>query len=224
MSDKKKILHLLTVWLNYLVNSMKKNKDSNTETEILNAAIRIFQQKGMDGTRMQKIADEAGINKALLHYYFRSKQLLFEAVFKNAFLLLAPQLNKVMNDDTSLFDKIKNFTNSYISFVIKHPYLPNFIIQELNRNPNFVTKLVSEDHFPTISAFKKQVMEGVESGLIKPIKPEQLFINIMALNILPFIAAPLLKGFLKISNEEYQQIMEARKTEVADFIINSIKV
>jgi len=152
---------------------MKKEKDISAETGILNAAKRIFQQKGMEGARMQEIADEAGINKALLHYYYRSKQLLFEAVFKNVFLLLAPQLNKVLNDDSSLFDKIKNFTNNYISFVIKHPYLPNFIIQELNRNPDFITKLTSEQHFPTIDKFKKQVQENIEAGIIKPIKTEQ---------------------------------------------------
>jgi TetR/AcrR family transcriptional regulator len=203
---------------------MKKEKDISAETGILNAAKRIFQQKGMEGARMQEIADEAGINKALLHYYYRSKQLLFEAVFKNAFLLLAPQLNKVLNDDSSLFDKIKNFTNNYISFVIKHPYLPNFIIQELNRNPDFITKLTSEQHFPTIDKFKKQVQENIEAGIIKPIKTEQLLINIVALNIFPFIAAPLLKGFLSINNEDYKQLVEDRKTEVSAFIINSIKV
>ena len=203
---------------------MKKEKDISAETGILNAAKRIFQQKGMEGARMQEIADEAGINKALLHYYYRSKQLLFEAVFKNAFLLLAPQLNKVLNDDSSLFDKIKNFTNNYISFVIKHPYLPNFIIQELNRNPDFITKLTSEQHFPTIDKFKKQVQENIEAGIIKPIKTEQLLINIVALYIFPFIAAPLLKGFLSINNEDYKQLVEDRKTEVSAFIINSIKV
>jgi len=203
---------------------MKKEKDISAETGILNAAKRIFQQKGMEGARMQEIADEAGINKALLHYYYRSKQLLFEAVFKNAFLLLAPQLNKVLNDNSSLFDKIKNFTNNYISFVIKHPYLPNFIIQELNRNPDFITKLTSEQHFPTIDKFKKQVQENIEAGIIKPIKTEQLLINIVALNIFPFIAAPLLKGFLSINNEDYKQLVEDRKTEVSAFIINSIKV
>jgi len=203
---------------------MKKEKDISAETGILNAAKRIFQQKGMDGARMQEIADEAGINKALLHYYYRSKQLLFEAVFKSAFLLLAPQLNKVLNDDSSLFDKIKNFTNNYISFVIKHPYLPNFIIQELNRNPDFITKLTSEQHFPTIEKFKKQVQENIDAGIIKPIKTEQLLINVVALNIFPFIAAPLLKGFLSINDEDYKQLVEDRKTEVSAFIINSIKV
>ena len=93
---------------------MTKTKDTTTEATILNAAKSIFQRKGMDGARMQEIANEAGINKALLHYYYRSKQLLFEAVFKNAFKLLAPQLKKVLNSDDSLNDKIKNFTKNYI--------------------------------------------------------------------------------------------------------------
>ena len=202
---------------------MTKTKDTNTEENILNAAKRIFHEKGMDGARMQEIADEAGINKALLHYYYRSKQLLFEAVFKNAFKLLAPQLNKVLNSDDTLNDKIKNFTKNYISFTIKYPYLPNFIINELNRNPEFVQKLTSEKHFPTITKFKQQVLENVTNGTIKPIKPEHLFINILSLNIFPFIASPLLKGFLSVNNENYKQLLEERTTEVSNFIINAIK-
>jgi len=203
---------------------MNKTKDTNTETTILNAAETIFQQKGMDGARMQEIADEAGINKALLHYYYRSKQLLFEAVFKSAFSLLAPQMNKILNDDSSVFDKIKNFTSNYISFVMKHPYLPNFIIQELNKNPEFAINILAENNFPNIEKFKNQIAEEVLKETIKPIKADQLFINILSLNIFPFIAAPLFKGFLNLSNEEYQLMLENRKTEVAEFIINAIKV
>ncbi len=203
---------------------MNKTKDITTETSILNTAKRIFQYKGMMGARMQEIADEAGINKALLHYYFRSKELLFEAVFNMAFSKLAPQLNEVMNTDASIFEKIRNFSSNYISFVLKHPYLPNFIIQELNRNPEFVKKLVTEKHFPNISKFKNQVHAKVTEGVIRPIKAEQLFINIMALNIFPFIGAPLLKGFLNADDKTYEQLMEERKTEVAEFIINAIKI
>ena len=203
---------------------MKKTKDTTTETSILNAAKTIFQQKGMDGARMQEIADEAGINKALLHYYYRSKQLLFEAVFKSAFSLLAPQMHKILNDDSSVFNKIKSFTNNYISFVIKHPYLPNFIIQELNKNPEFALNILAENKFPNIEKFKNQISEEVSKGIIKPIKADQLFINILSLNIFPFIGAPLFKGFLNLSDEEYKLMLENRKTEVAEFIINSIKV
>ncbi len=201
-----------------------KVKEENTELGILNAAKEVFQEKGMAGSRMQEIADKAGINKSMLHYYYRSKQLLFEAVFKSAFRLLAPQLNRILNDDSELFDKIRNFTNNYISFVIVHPYLPNFVIQELNKNPDFIVGMRAEKDFPTIEKFKIQVEDAITRGLIKPIEAEQLFINIISLNIFPFIAAPLLQGLIQVEEKEYFKLMEKRKTEVADFIINSISL
>jgi TetR/AcrR family transcriptional regulator len=203
---------------------MTTEEQSTPENNILNAAKEIFQKKGMAASRMQEIADEAGINKAMLHYYYRSKELLFEAVFKSAFSMLAPQLNEIMNADTTIFEKIRNFSSNYISFVLKHPYLPNFIIQELNRNPEFVKNLIAEKNFPNISKFKLQVNEKVAEGVIRPITAEQLFINIMSLNIFPFIGAPLLKGFLNFDDETYKKLMEKRKTEVSDFIINAIKI
>ncbi len=202
---------------------MKKSKDENTESKILNAAKNVFQSKGMDGARMQEIADDAGINKALLHYYYRSKQLLFEAVFKNAFSLLAPQLNTILNDDASIEDKIKNFTNNYISFIIKHPYLPNFIFQELNRNPEFISKIQNNIGFPNIDKFKIQLEAEIVKGIITPIKAEQLFINILALNIFPFVGKPLIMAITNTDTKAYNQLMEDRKTEVSTFIINSIK-
>lgn len=203
---------------------MAKAKDKNTEELILNAAKNVFQSKGMDGARMQEIADHAGINKAMLHYYYRSKQLLFEAVFKNAFSLLAPQLNAVLNDDSSIEDKVRNFTANYISFISQHPYLPTFVIQELNRNPEFILNMKDSQGFPNLKKFKNQVKNEVDMGLIKPISAEQLFMNIMSLNVFPFVARPLLMAFTNTDNDTYQQLLENRKTEVADFIINAIKI
>lgn len=202
---------------------MTKTKDLNTENNILEAAKVVFQTKGMDGTRMQEIADKAKINKAMLHYYYRNKQLLFEAVFKNAFSLLAPQLNAILNDDSSVEDKIRNFTSDYISFVSKHPYLPNFVIQEINRNPEFILKIKNNLAFPNLDKFKKQVDLEIDKGILKPVNGEQLFINILSLSIFPFIASPLIRAFMNIDNEAFKQIIDDRKTEVADFIINSIK-
>ncbi|WP_445957395.1 TetR/AcrR family transcriptional regulator [Yeosuana sp.] len=202
---------------------MNKTKNETTEIQILNAAKTVFQQKGMDGSRMQEIADEAGINKAMLHYYYRSKQILFEAVFNHAFALLAPQLNKILNDDSSIEEKIRNFTSNYISFVNKHPYLPNFVIQEINRNPGFVLKMKLNSGFPDIEKFKEQVKKDVENGIIKPIKAEQLFINILSLSVFPFVATPLIKAFINTDDQGFKFLMEERKTEVANFMINSIK-
>ncbi|WP_026452409.1 TetR/AcrR family transcriptional regulator [Aequorivita capsosiphonis] len=201
----------------------KANKNQDTEGEILEAAKNVFQKKGMDGARMQEIANEAGINKAMLHYYYRSKQLLFDAVFSNAFSLLAPELNKVLNDDSSIEEKVKNFTSNYISFISKHPYLPNFIIQELNRNPKFFEKIQKNAAFPTLEKFNNQVANEVKKGILKPIEGQQLFINIISLNIFPFVATPLIKGLLDIDDKGFKQLMEHRKVAVSEFIINSIK-
>jgi AcrR family transcriptional regulator len=199
-------------------------EENNTETTILEAAKRVFLRKGLFGARMQEIADDAGINKSLLHYYYRSKQLLFEAVFKQAFGLMAPKINMVLNSDLELEEKIKSLTHNYISFVIKHPYLPGFVIQELNSNPEFVTTLINEKNFPSITVFKKQVEELIEIGKIKPINPDQLFVNVLSLTIFPFIAAPLLKGFTRLGDTAYNKLLEERKTEVSNFIINAIKI
>lgn len=201
---------------------MEKEKTQDTEEQIMDAAKDIFQKKGMDGARMQEIADKAGINKSMLHYYYRSKQLLFEAVFNSAFSLVAPQINKILNDDSSIVEKVRGFTHNYISFMAKHPYLPNFIIQELNRNPKFFEKLQQNAAFPSLDKFEKQVAVEVEQGILKPIDGKQLFINIISLNIFPFVATPLIKGLLGIDDKEFKALVEERKTLVSEFIIASI--
>ncbi len=202
---------------------MNKTKDQTTEIKILEAAKNIFQTKGMDGARMQEIADEAKINKAMLHYYYRSKQLLFEAVFKQAFSLLAPQLNAILNDDSSIEEKIKNFTENYTSFMMKHPYLPNFIIHELNKNEEFIVKLKQNTGFPNLEKFKIKVEDEINKGILIPINADQLFVNIIALNIFPFLGKPLIKAFTDKDEQSYKEFVESRKTEVSKFIINSIK-
>ena len=202
---------------------MDKIKTENTEAAILNAAKKIFQQKGMAGARMQEIADDAGINKAMLHYYYRSKDLLFEAVFNSAFSLLAPQLNAVLNDDSSVEETINNFTFNYISFMMKHPYLPNFIIQELNRNEDFILKLKKHSGFPNLEKFTAKVDDEINRGLLNPIKADQLFVNIIALNIFPFLGKPLIKALTDKDDKAFKDFVASRKTEVATFIINAIK-
>lgn len=201
----------------------KTEKKETTEQQILDAAKTVFQTKGMEGARMQEIADAAGINKAMLHYYYRSKEMLFEAVFKSAFLLLAPQLNAILNDDSTIEEKIKNFSFNYVSFMMKHPYLPNFIIQELNRNEDFILKLKENTGFPNLEKFKAKIDSEINQGILNPIEVDQLFVNIIALNIFPFLGKPLIKAFADKDDKAFKEFIESRKTEVANFIINSIK-
>lgn len=130
----------------------------------------------------------------------------------------------IIETDKHLFDKIRYFTNRYITFKSKHSYIPAFIIQELNRNPNIIKdKFISKVENSINIKFVNQINELVQRGDIIPIKPEQLFINIISMSVFPFIAKPLLCSVLNKSKEEYNQLIEERKTEVAEFIINAIK-
>ena len=194
-----------------------------TEEKIFEAAFRVFQLKGFKGARMQEIADEAGINKAMLHYCFKNKELLFEAVFMNAFGKLAPQINEIFKSQDSIFEKIKKFTDSYISFVMDYPFLPQFIIQEMNNNPVFVTKFLKKENRPDPTKLIHQIENEIKLGILKPINPKQLLIDIFSMTVFPFAAQALLKGMIQVSNEEFMQLMEERKKYIYEQIITSIK-
>jgi AcrR family transcriptional regulator len=194
-----------------------------TEEKIFNAARIVFQTKGFAGARMQEIADEAGINKAMLHYCFKNKQLLFEAVFMNAFSQLAPQIKEIFTSENSVFDKIKKFTHSYISFVILNPYLPQFVIQEMNNNPAFVMSFLKNENRPNPALLITQIEKEIADGIIKPINPKQLLMDIFSMTVFPFAAQMMMKGMIQISDAEFNQMMEERKTSIAEQIINSIK-
>jgi len=186
-------------------------------------AKKVFLKKGMAGARMQEIADKSKINKSLIHYYFKNKQTLYEIVFNEVFSVIAPQIDIIINDDSTIEDKIRNFTCNYSSFRQQHPDLSNFIIHELNENPDFFQKLKSHSKFPNITKFKLQVDKEIHQGKLIPINGEQLFINIISLNIFPFIAEPFIRGITNCDQKTYKGLLKVRRTEVADFIINSIK-
>src|SRR5271156_3051845 len=111
---------------------VKEHADLPAEQRILAAAKKVFLLKGMDGARMQDIADEAGINKALLHYYFRSKEKLFEVIFREAMDQLFPRIIGILNADKPLFDKIESFCGEYVGMLLNNPYLPMFVMNEVN--------------------------------------------------------------------------------------------
>lgn len=198
-------------------------KELNTEQTILEAAKKIFIRKGMDGARMQEIADEASINKALLHYYFRSKDKLFEAIFTEAILKLVPNIMEMMKSDLPLFTKIEIFTGNYIDAFIENPFIPGFILHELSRDPSKIANMVKNSGVNP-QPFIDQVNKEAESGNIIRVDPYHLLVNMLAMSIFPFAARPILLNVLFNKNvEAYNQFIVQRKKEVPEFIINSIK-
>tara|TARA_R110000868_G_scaffold16435_1_gene73755 strand:- start:258 stop:866 length:609 start_codon:yes stop_codon:yes gene_type:complete len=200
-----------------------KEKDQNAEQAILSAAIEIFQSKGFAGARMQEIADKAGINKALLHYYFRNKQLLFEAVFKSALGQLAPEISKIFNADLSISEKITRFVQFYIPFVNKNRFLPVFIIQELNNNPEFAANFFSNHSLPQTEKFKKQLSDTAAQGSIRKLDPDQFILDLFSMVVFPFVARPLMKNLLHKDDLGFDGLVQGRIEHVTNMLLNAIK-
>ncbi len=201
-----------------------KKKNKTSEEKILAAAKKVFTTKGMAGARMQDIADEAGINKALLHYYFKDKNKLFELVFLEEAQKFFPKINMIFQSDDPLFEKIEKFVNEYITEMLENPYLPWFILNELNRDPDqFMYKIWGKDNLPQPMKFLEQMEKEVKKGTIKKISPLHLFQNLISMTIFPFIAKPMLTRNLQLDELQFRQMMEQRRTEIPKFIIDAIK-
>ncbi len=201
-----------------------KRKDKNTEQVILQTARKIFIQKGLAGARMQDIADQAGFNKALVHYYFTSKDKLFDLVFEQEMSNLFSNLVAILSSDLPLFEKIENIVSLDIDHLTQFPGLPIFVLNEMSRNPDVILKRLKKIPVQKVmDGFQKQINGEIKKGTIKRITADQLFINIQSLCIFPFIARPMIKGLLQFDDKTYLVMIEKRKTEVAQFIISAIK-
>ncbi len=212
----------LTKWFNQRVKS--KMKHHETEDKILEAATEVFLTKGLDGARMQEIAEKASINKAMLHYYYRGKDKLFQAVFNRTIQMIVPNMIEIISSNDHLFDKIRKFTDSYVSFILDHPYVPLFIINELEKHPEIINTIIETNINENIrEKLKLQIFDLIKKGEIKAIKPEQLFLNVLSMSIFPIMARTSLQAILQKNPDEYKKLLEERKTFIANFVISAIK-
>ncbi|RLD43622.1 MAG: TetR/AcrR family transcriptional regulator [Bacteroidetes bacterium] len=201
---------------------MKYNKD--TSEKILDSAIDIFQENGFNGTRMQAIADKAKINKSLLHYYFKSKDKLFQIIIEKAVKLFIPRVLKVINVEGDIFQMIRDFVSAYIDMLRKNPHIPSFIINEINNNPERLLKLLKTSGF-NVDFVKVKIQEDIDKGIIRDISPEHLLLNTLSLCIFPFVAKPMVVGIILNGEEDkFEKLLDERKKVVANFIIDSIKI
>lgn len=195
----------------------------NTENQILLAARSVFIAKGFEGARMQEIADQAGINKALLHYYFRSKENLFEAVFSVVAANLFPAVKQLLEADLGLKEKITFFIKIYLKTLEENPFVPAFVINTLNTNPDSFLKYIKQSGLNPLF-LQKQIDEEASRGLITKVKAEHLLVNIIAMCIFPFVARPIIQNIFELKDTEYQQYLDDRQNEIIDFVLKSITV
>jgi TetR/AcrR family transcriptional regulator len=194
----------------------------STEQKILLAAKDVFVKQGLHGARMQDIADAAGINKALLHYYFRSKDLLFNKVFEEAFLNYISTMNIWDDASLSFLEKLYKYVDTYIDFLNEYPLVPLFVVKELAANPDLFKERVSAikkvKNAPHLIEFLRKELLNHPSG----IKPEMLMMNIQSLCAYPYLAEQLYRAAFKLPQREWEDLRTVQlKASVKSFIAST---
>lgn len=200
------------------MSEINQGREPDTELKILEAAGKVFMKKGRLGASMQDIADEAGINRTLLHYYFRNKDKLFNTVFEEVFQQLFPAVVGIMLSDRPLHERIRYFAETYAGLLKDKPYLPVFIIQELTLNPQRMAGVLRETGIDP-----RQVLDGfgadLEAAGFRDVDPRHVFASILGMILFPYIARPLFQEIAFLGNRaEYEDFLAVRSVHIQEFM------
>lgn len=202
-------------------------EELNTEQAILAAAEKEFMNKGYAMTKTTEIAKAAGVTHAMLHYYFRTKENLFDMVFRKKATLMASSFINIVDNDLSFFEKLRLAIEAHFDYIAQSPKLPLFILSEIAGNEERLT-ILKNIFIPilgeTTSGLSKSINEEVAKGTIRPITPLDLIIDVVALNAFVFIAQPILKLLTEANRIEYQDFLNHRREENVQLMISRLKV
>jgi AcrR family transcriptional regulator len=206
-------------------------RDRDTEQRILDAAHAVFVRRGTHGARMQEIAEEAGVNKALLHYYFRSKARLSEAIFRRVASGLFGRVGAILGGPTALDEKVRQVVALYLDQLSATPYAPGYVISEINQHPERAKQLLEAiaqlraqaigEHF--LGTLDRQLKEAARAGRIRPISLDQFLANLASLCVFPFVARPMLATVLQLDDRGFERFIRERKATLPDFILNALR-
>lgn len=190
----------------------RKTLDTTTEEKIKSAARVVFHKKGYAATRTRDIAEEAGINLALLNYYFRSKEKLFDIIMLETVFGFMQNMGMILHDEKSLLEKkVELIASHYIDFITKEPNIPIFMLSEIRNNAGGLLEKLPIKQLVMNSAFFKQHQEAVAKGKITEPNPLHFLMNLLGLVVFPFIAQPLLQGIGGLNDTQFNQLMQERK-------------
>jgi TetR/AcrR family transcriptional regulator len=205
--------------------------DLRTESRILDAAHAVFIRRGTSGARMQEIAKEAGVNSALLHYYFRSKERLSESVFRRAAAELLPAVIQILGTDRELEEKVEAIIDVELARLLETPYLPAYVLSELTHHPERLRQFVSavtgmvpeEVGRRVLSGLRSQINARVRAGVMSPIEPEQFVVNLLSLCIFPFAARPMICAILGLDQAGFERFIDRRRRDLPSFFLKGLR-
>ena len=200
---------------------VKDNTD--TREKIIESATELFLEKGFDRTSVREIASKAKINVALMNYYFRSKEMLFETIINLLIGKVSGALKNVLDSDLELEEKIRQYICKYIDMLLSNPLLISFILSVLNRNPEKLIKLQVTGNLYNTEIFKNQLKTEYEKGIIRKTDPEQFYINMLSLIAFPFAIKNIINDRNNFNNKEFNNFILERKEIIYETLINYLK-
>lgn len=203
---------------------LQEKEDHSTEEKIKEAARKLFTQKGYAATKTRDIAKEAGINSALLNYYFRSKEKLFGIIMHETLQHFMQGVSVVANEEhTTLEEKIEKMVNHYIDLLSLKPEIPLFVINEVQANPKELLAKVKIEDYILKSRFFQQLREAAQARKSGAINPLHLMANIMGLIIFPFLGRPILQNAGNLNDEAYQNFLMERRKLIPQWVKAMVK-
>jgi AcrR family transcriptional regulator len=199
---------------------------NSTEARILEAAHTVFIRKGTQGANLKDIAREADVNQALLHYYYRDKETLADTVFEQVASTFIPRIQEAFAADLPLETKVERIVQKYIELIRENPYLPSYIVGELNHNPEEMKERVRSmglAPYEGYAALEEQLQARADAGDIRPISAEQFVVNLLSLCIFPFIGRPLIEVQFDMDGEEFERFLEERAEALPAFFMNALR-
>lgn len=205
--------------------------ETDAQEAILEAAHEVFIRHGTAGARMREIAEAAGVNQALLHYYFRSKEGLARAVFVRAARQLMPAVIEAVGSPLPLEEKVERVVATEMSVLSEHPYLPGYVLCELAHHPERVNQLVQaalgEGHeragLDALAVLRSQLEEAETEGRVRALSAESFVVNLLAMAIFPFAARPLLEIMLGLDGDAYEAFLDRRRKELSGFFLRGLR-
>jgi TetR/AcrR family transcriptional regulator len=202
----------------------KPDPDLETRERILDAAHTVFMRKGTANSRTQEIADEAGINKALLHYYFGTKAALADAVFEQALGTIMPLIFGILADpNRTIEQKVNDVVREQIGFHSTRPYLAGYVLSEMHAEPDRIVRLFGKSGGVPLDVLRRQLREAAKAGRIRPISAEQFVVNLMALLIFPFAMRPALGPLLSLDASNWPTFLEERRRFLPGFFLAGLR-
>jgi TetR/AcrR family transcriptional regulator len=187
-------------------------KDSQTEQQIKDAARRLFFAEGRFNATTQEIADAAGVNRTLVNYYFRSRDLLFDQILKEARDTMDQRLDMAMSNETSFKKKIEHFIDIFTEQAFTYPYLDIYMVTRINEDVEKQNEIISDlKKTDRVKNFLKDVEVEIKKGTVEKMEPVQFLINLISLLSHPVVIQPLFKKIFNYSDKQYKQMLVARK-------------